>query len=151
VGLSGLLLLLGLAASILELQPYWYPIAGLFAIAFMADALALQRVRSPDVARRIPQALALGVPSEVVLRVTNASSRPLLAELHDGYPADFEAQGMPLAFKVGPHAWADLRYELRPLARGAKRFGAAEVRVTSPLGLLQARRFCGPEQAVRVY
>ena len=145
------LLGLGIAASIAGLQAFWYPLAALFAIALLADALLLRRIPTPEVARRIPPALALGVRTGIVLRVTNASGTPLRAELHDAYPPDFEAEGMPRAGMLAPRAWIELAYEVRALSRGAKRFGPAELRVATPLGLLQATRFAGPEQAVRVY
>ena len=59
---------LGIAASIAGLQAFWYPLAALFAIALLADALLLTRIPTPEVARRIPPAFALGVRSEIVLR-----------------------------------------------------------------------------------
>jgi uncharacterized protein (DUF58 family) len=151
VWISAGLLGLGIPASILGLQAFWYPVAALFAIGLLADAMLLRRVPTPEVARRIPPALALGVRSGIVLRVTNSSDAPLRAELHDAYPPDFEAEGMPREVVLAPRAWAELVYEVRALSRGAKRFGSAQLRVYGPLGLLQATRFSGPEQAVRVY
>jgi len=145
------LALLGVAASIAGAQEYWYLLAAAFACAALADALFLSRVETPEVARRIPAALAVGVRSDIVLRVTNRSRWPLRCELHDSYPAGFEAEGMPLAFELGTRGWAELGYALRADSRGAKRFAAAELRLSSRLGLVQARRFSGPQQPVRVY
>jgi uncharacterized protein (DUF58 family) len=147
VGLLGL----GVVASVFGLQAAWYAAAGLFAMALASDALLLRRVPTPELARRIPAALALGVRSEIVLRLTNRSGLALRCELHDAYPPGFEAEGMPVAVELAPRGWAELRYQLRAVARGAKSFGAAQLRLASPLGLLQAARRAGPEQPVRVY
>ena len=151
LGLAAALLGLGVAASILGLQAYWYALAALAGLAGLLDAFLLGRVPTPEVMRRIPAALALGVPSEIALRVSNRSDRRLRCELYDGYPPGFEAEGLPAALELAAGGWAELRYPLRPVARGAKSFGPAELRLASPLGLLQAVRRAGPEQPVRVY
>ena len=46
---------------------------------------------------------------------------------------------------------ASSRYQVRPIARGEARFGRAEARLASPLGLWQVTRRAGEEAPVRVY
>ena len=46
---------------------------------------------------------------------------------------------------------ASSRYQVRPIARGEARFGRAELRLASPLGLWQVTRRAGEDVPVRVY
>jgi uncharacterized protein (DUF58 family) len=99
----------------------------------------------------VPASLAVGVRTEVAMRVANPGSRMLRFALHDHHPASFEAEGLPRPVALPPGQWSDLRYQVRPVARGEARFGRTELRLLSPLGLWQARRWSGEAQAVRVY
>jgi uncharacterized protein (DUF58 family) len=47
--------------------------------------------------------------------------------------------------------WGEIRYRVRPVARGEAYFDRTELRLSSPLGLWQARRRSGEGEAVRVY
>jgi uncharacterized protein (DUF58 family) len=91
------------------------------------------------------------VRTEVVLRVLNRARRPVRLEIHDHHPASLEAEGLPRAAALAAGGWTELRYQVRPVARGEARFGRAEARVVSPLALWQARRRAGEEAPVRVY
>jgi uncharacterized protein (DUF58 family) len=131
-------------------QP-WFAAAALVAAAALADAGLVLRQPAPAVARRVPNALALGVKSEVHLRVANPTRRRLRLELHDHHPAALEVEGLPRAMALDAGAWSELRYQVRPVARGEARFGRAEARLASPLGLWQVTRRAGDETPVRVY
>jgi uncharacterized protein (DUF58 family) len=72
-------------------------------------------------------------------------------EVHDHHPASLEVEGLPRFVDLGPGQWNEVRYEVRPIARGAAKFGPAEARVASPLGLWQVTRRAGEETPVRVY
>ena len=145
--------LLGAAigASIWGYQGVWLAVAAGFAAAAFGDAFGVLQLATPAAARRVPASLAVGVRTEVVLRVANPGARPLRFELHDHHPASFEAEGLPRSLKLGAGQWSELRYQVRPVARGETRFHGTEFRIFSPLGLWQARRWSGEEQAVRVY
>jgi uncharacterized protein (DUF58 family) len=147
-----MVLALGIAVSIFQdLFLEWTVLAGgLAAIAALDLATAL-RLPAPGVARRVAASLAVGVPSEVHLRVVNASGLRLACELHDHHPASFEVAGLPRALALGPRQWAELAYQARPVARGEAKFAQAELRVFSPLKLWQVRRRAGEETPVRVY
>src|SRR5207245_336877 len=58
---------------------------------------------------------------------------------------------LPLAFSLERGTWLELAYRVRPLARGAHRFGGLTLRVDSPLRLWQRTLACGEPTAVRVY
>ncbi len=132
-------------------QPAWFGFASALLLISLADALAALRLPTPAVARRVPASLALGVRTEVVMRVANRAARSLRLELHDHHPASFAPEGLPRTLALGAGEWAELRYQVRPVARGEAAFDPAELRLFSPLGLWQSRRFSGEAQAVRVY
>ena len=145
------LLAAAFGASIWGFHAAWLALAAAAAGVAVLDALAGARLPAPAVARRVPASLALGVRSEVTLRVANLAPRPMRCELHDHYPASFESEGLPRAVELEGGEWTEIRYQLRPVARGEARFNKTELRIFSPLGLWQARRFSGEEQPVRVY
>ena len=58
---------------------------------------------------------------------------------------------MPAPFRVGPGQWTKLSYRVLPDQRGVHHFGAAELRLISPLGFWLTRHAVGEGQAVQVY
>jgi uncharacterized protein (DUF58 family) len=142
---------LALAASIFQLQTSWHMLAGGFAVIAALDALMGLRVPIPAVSRQLPASLALGVRTEVALRLANLSRRRLRCEVHDHHPASFEPEGLPQPLQLAPGQWTELRYQVRPVARGETRFLSTELRLASPLGLWQVTRYSGTETTVRVY
>ena len=139
----------GIGVSIWGFHPAWFVFAFAVVLVTLGDAFAATRLATPAVARRVPASLAVGVRTEVALRVAAAGKQRLV--LHDHHPASFEAEGLPRSLALGAGQWTELRYQVRPVARGEARFGRAELRLASPLGLWEAKRFSGEEQAVRVY
>jgi uncharacterized protein (DUF58 family) len=143
--------LLGAAigVSVWGFQPAWFVFALAVVAVTLGDAFAATRLATPAVARRVPASLAVGVRTEVLVRI--AAAGKLRMALHDHHPASFEADGLPRSLALGAGQWTELRYQVRPVARGETRFGRTELRLASPLGLWEAKRFSGEEQAVRVY
>jgi len=129
----------------------WTAIAGGFLLLALLDAFAGLRLPAPALARHVPGSLALGVRSEVRLRVANAAGGRVRLELHDHHPASFESEGLPRHLDLAPEQWTEVAYQVRPVARGNTQFGAAEVRLHSPLGLWLVRKFSGKPSEVRVY
>jgi uncharacterized protein (DUF58 family) len=72
-------------------------------------------------------------------------------ELHDHHPPSFEAQGLPRRLELERAQWTELAYHVRPVARGESEFGAAEMRLHSPLGLWLVKKYSGNPSRVRVY
>jgi len=140
-----------IGVSIYGHHEIWFGAAALAVAAAAFDAGLASRLSAPAVARRVPNALALGVRTEVVLRIANHGSRGMKCEIQDHHPASLEAEGLPRAVALDPGAWTEIRYHVRPVARGETRFGRAEARVSSPLGLWQVKRRAGDEGLVRVY
>ncbi len=139
------------AVSIFGYGPAWVIAAATLAIVAVLDAFAGMRVAVPAAARRVPASIALGVHTEVALRIANRAARRLRCEVHDHHPATFESQGLPRCLDLKAGEWREIRYQVRPVARGEPRFGKTELRVRSPLQLWSFRRMAGEGQAVRVY
>ena len=149
--LAAALLAGALLASIFGEQEIWFLAAALVAAAAIVDAALAARLPAPVLSRRVPHALALGVHTEVALRIANPGPRIMKFEVHDHHPSTLEAEGLPRALALEPGAWTEVRYQVRPLVRGEMRFGQAEARVASPLALWSVKRRAGEEAPVRVY
>ena len=132
-------------------QAAWAVLAAVAVAIAVLDAIAGARLPVPAVARRVPASLALGVRTEVVLRIANVAARRLRCDVHDHHPVSFEPEGLPRALELAANGWTELRYQVRPVARGETRFDRTELRIFSPLGLWQQKRLSGEEQPVRVY
>ena len=143
---------LAIAVSIFpEFQVPWTALAAGFLLLTLLDAFAGRRLAVPALARIVPGSLAVGVRSEVRLRVANAAGIGLRLDLHDHHPASFEVEGMPRRLQMARGQWTEVAYQVRPVARGEAEFTPAEFRLFSPLGLWQIRRRSGPVSPVRVY
>jgi uncharacterized protein (DUF58 family) len=147
-----LLAAISIAVSIYpEFQLPWLLGAAGFVCLAMLDAFAGLRLPPPVLVRQVPGSLALGVRSEVRMRVANAAAMRVRLELHDHHPPSFEAQGLPRRLELERAQWTELAYHVRPVARGESEFGAAEVRLHSPLGLWLVKKYSGNPSRVRVY
>jgi uncharacterized protein (DUF58 family) len=148
---AAMLALAVLAALLPGLATPWAVAAGALLLIAAADALAGLRLAPPEVARRVPASLALGVRTEVRLRAANRSAGALRLELNDLHPPSFECEGLPGRLALAAGEWGELRYQARPLARGEVEFGGTALRLASPLGLWQVARSAGEPRAARVF
>jgi uncharacterized protein (DUF58 family) len=143
---------IAIAVSIFpEYQAPWPALVAGGLLLALLDAFAGLRLPAPALVRRVPASLALGVRSEVRLRVANAAGMRLRLEVHDHHPATFEAEGLPRRLDLARSQWSELVYQVRPVARGETQFGATEVRLHSPLGLWLIKKLSGNPSLVRVY
>ena len=149
--LCATLLAAAIGVSIFGYVEAWVGLAIVLLIVALVDAVRAMRSPAPAVARRVPNALALGVHTEVVLRLANRSARAMSCEVQDEHPAALESEGLPRAVALEANGWTEVRYHVRPIARGETRFGRCELRLDSPLRLWQVTRLGGEEAAVRVY
>jgi uncharacterized protein (DUF58 family) len=141
----------GVGASLWGFTEAWLAGAAALLAVAIGDAFGARQLPTPAAVRWVPASLAVGVRTEVMLRLANPGARRLRFMLHDHHPATFDAKGLPRAVALSPRQWTELRYQVRPVARGEARFLGTELRLLSPLGLWQATRWAGSEQAVRVY
>jgi uncharacterized protein (DUF58 family) len=142
----------GLAASAIPaLLTAWTALALALAAAAAYDARRVLAVPAPRARRTVSGSLAVGIEREVELELQSDAPRALDIEVYDHHPGDFEARGMPRRVRVPPQGIVSLVYAVRPLARGAHRFGTIELRVATGLGLWRRALRAGGEVRVRVY
>ncbi len=111
------------------------------------DQLAVKRTTEPK--------LSLGADNLVQIEIANRSARPVVFDLRDEYPYQFQVDAAFLHGTIEALDHIELRYHVHPFARGDYTFGAVNLRYRSTLGTFrrQARYDGGsPEEAaVRVY
>ena len=140
-----------LAAILPRTLPLWLGFGGLVAILLLGEALVLWRTRPPTARRHLHQALSVGNPHPVTLRLQSRSRRRLRLLVHDHPPASFQVEGLPLLANLPAGGWLEIPYRVRPQRRGALSFGPADLLLTGPLGLLHRRARVGETQEIKVY
>jgi uncharacterized protein (DUF58 family) len=128
----------------------WIGLDALLVAMTAADAIAGRR-RRIDVERRAADIFSVGRPNAVTIVLVNRSDRALAGTVMDDPIEDAEVSGLPATFELPPHGTAQLRYEIVPKRRGARRLGAVTVRYTLPLGLLHAQERTSLPEDVDVY
>ncbi len=128
----------------------WGWICAALAVLAILDALALRRTPTPEVRRRLPDALAIGVEREVQLEFAPGERRRVF-DVHDLHPGAWESEGLPRRIASTPGTIASVGYKLRPTARGAFEFEGVQLRLSSPLRLWRQSRVVGPPHRVRVF
>jgi uncharacterized protein (DUF58 family) len=160
--LIGLFAMLGLACTGLAFAGW--PAGSVALIAAAAGAVLCAAValdaawsicgwrRAPlTLERQLPQAFAVGRNTPVRILLDNPAARRRRGQLFDGADATLEMPDMPLRFDVPAGRRATLEFNIRPTARGLKRFAAAQIRLRSNLGLLDWNLRLGADSARRVF
>jgi uncharacterized protein (DUF58 family) len=145
----GLLASVGLPSVFVWLR-VWAWAGGLLAVVLVLDALRLWRLPLPDVVRRIPDVLPVGVARQVELVLDNGAT-PLRLDVHDLHPTGWQASGLPRTLQLAAHTETRLEYNLRPLERGDAEFGGVQLRLHSPWRLWRRSRVLGAPLRVRVF
>src|ERR687886_3026035 len=74
------------------------------------DQLAVKRTTEPK--------LSLGADNLVQIEIANRSARPVVFELRDEYPYQFQVDEALVRGRVDALATTEIRYHVRPFARG---------------------------------
>ncbi|BCB25768.1 hypothetical protein SKTS_06540 [Sulfurimicrobium lacus] len=145
-------LALGLLAVIwAQLLALWLGAGAVLALTALLDAVLARRRGNPlSFERETSHSWPVGRQQNVTLKLACAA-RPAAGWIQDRHPDSFEAEGLPAAFRVAAGQWTKLSYRVLPDQRGVHRFGAAELRLVSPLGFWLTRHAVGEGQAVQVY
>ena len=142
---------LGIAASFGVVPAAAWTIAGAsLALFALVDLALLLRDAVPDVARRVPEALPLGVEREVLLQLEPGARRQRV-DVHDLHPGGWDAGGLPRTLALEPGMVASVSYRRRPNARGTFAFEGVHLRLHSPLRLWRRLCLAGASQRVRVF
>jgi len=140
-----------LSAALILPEMAWQYGAGTLAALLLADAMLVLR-RSPPIAQRdASTTMANGRWHDVTVTLNNPGRAEIAVELYDHHPTNFETRNLPMTLTVPAEGWARSHYALRANMRGAFEFGLIELRVRSPLGLLQRQMRVGSPQALKVY
>ena len=141
----------GATASLGWIPAQAWTLAGA-ALALLAagDLARLWRTAVPDVARRVPEALALGVEREVALEL-EPGARAVRLDVHDLHPGGWAVSGLPRRLSLAPGMVSTVRYRARPDARGTVAFDGVHLVLHSPLRLWRRLCLAGAAQRVRVF
>ena len=143
--------LFGLAVSFDLLPADAWALGGvLLALLALADATVVWRQPPPEVQRRLPDVLAVGVEREVELMLV-AGTRRQAMDVFDLHPVGWECSGLPRRVDLLPGSDTRLSYRLRPVERGDAEFAGVHLRLYSPLRLWRRRCVVAPGQSVRVF
>lgn len=118
----------------------------------LTDLLLLYRTKKGMQGHRFtPEKLSNGDDNE--LRIYLENFYPFVASLRviDEIPHQFQRRDVSFYLQIGPGESKTIRYYLRPVKRGEYSFGAVNVFVSSPLGLLLRRFRFSANKVVPVY
>ena len=127
--------------------------AFLLSLAVVGVDIALLFGRRPNVlcTRELTPVFSLSDPNPVTLRLHNAGPLRLGLTVLDELPAQFQHRDFEECLALAPDERSEIRYELKPLTRGAYHFGKINVFAATRLGLVERRiRFDQPAE-VSVY
>jgi uncharacterized protein (DUF58 family) len=126
--------------------------AGLaYAVVDLLVSLAAWRRAPLQWQRRLPAALALGVPRTLLCGLVNEGPHDWKLALFDHVDPDLDIEGLPLTLLVPGKARTELHYSIVPRRRGLARFGPAELRVRTLGGSFEVMHRVGEAQTLRVY
>ena len=126
---------------------------GLLAIGitdYVLTRKAWQRA-APRLTRRLPDALAIGVRSDIQLCIETQGGGDWRGELFDYVDPTLLTQGLPAAITVPGGGRLEISYAAIPTRRGDITVRSAEVRLRSRLGLCQLLERLGIEETRRVF
>lgn len=127
---------------------------GVLGVAAMLDYLMTRmnwRAAQPQLVRRTPPALALGVKRPVHLTISLGGTQQWRCRLYDYVDPTLLTEGMPVELTLQGGNHHDLSYTVTPTRRGEVQFAAADVRIRSQWRLWELIERLGGEQSCRVY
>lgn len=127
----------------------WWSLCAALALLALADLALLRRLPTPDAARRVSDALAIGIQTTVELTLDPGDAR-MRATVHDLHPGGWVADGLPRRVELKPGTLSTFEYRLRPGARGDFTFDGVQLLIDSPLRLWRQSRVSGAPRRVRV-
>ena len=101
--------------------------------------------------RDVPDRLSNGDENPLTIYLENRYAFRVDVEVIDEIPFQFQRRDVLFRARLGPRQTQAIRYELRPTRRGEYSFGAVNVFVLSPLGLLRRRYQFEQGKMVAVY
>jgi uncharacterized protein (DUF58 family) len=109
------------------------------------------RAATPRMSRRLPDALAIGVKSDILLSIQTAGGGDWRCELFDYVDPTLRTQGLPRSVTVPGNNRLEMVYSATPTRRGDITLEPATVRVRSRLGLCELLERLGVQESRRVF
>jgi uncharacterized protein (DUF58 family) len=131
-------------------------VLGLFVVLALLDALLLyapaKNKAAPVFARRVMgDKLANGSQNDIQIYLESNYRFPIQTETIDEIPHQFQRRDVLFQTSIKPGETQIINYQLRPTKRGEYHFGALNVYVASPLGLVRRRFRYDQDRTVPVY
>ncbi len=101
--------------------------------------------------RIMPLRFSMGDYNEVSIKCFNRFPYPVTVDIIEQLPEQFQQRAFRRTVSLKALEQSVIRYNLRPLERGAYHFGALLCYVRSPVGLLERRIETDNEKTVKVY
>jgi uncharacterized protein (DUF58 family) len=151
IGVATLAGLSLLPVAFASLWAVWQVLLGALLVLALADLMLLAGMRTPRVQRQVHANLALAARQSVRLTLFNPGRSRLLLQVHDHYPPDFRAEGMPARLELAGGGRAKIRYTVQPTQRGDHSFGDVELTVRSLFGFWSQVHRLDCAKQVRVF
>ena len=149
-----ILLVLAFITSFIFDLPTWLA-KGLSLILFtvlLVDLLILFRIKKGIRAHRFtPEKLSNGDDNELRIFMESTYPFPVTLNIIDEIPHQFQRRDMSFQYALMPGENKTIHYFLRPVKRGEYSFGAVNIFVSSPLGLIARRYQFSQDKMVPVY
>src|SRR3989440_8824826 len=148
---------LGVGATQGSLVAAWHFLVGAAAVACawavvdLVRSIVAWRAAPLHWQRRLPSALARGVPHTVSCALVNEGRNDWWVELAEVADPTLEIRGLPLPLYVPAHSRIELHYTIVPRRRGTMGFAPAQLTVRTLHGSFRWRRRSGDAEQVRVY
>ncbi len=131
-------------------------LAGLFYLLLIIalcwrDAGTIPSAAKLSAQRRLPPRFALDVEQPIELVIKSFAARAIQIAARDEAPEVFEVRADWPPVTIPPGGEARLSYSVRPLRRGAHRFGAIILRVQGERGLIQKQLSLSATDNAKVY
>ncbi|GAB3307104.1 DUF58 domain-containing protein [Hymenobacter humi] len=129
---------------------------GLFVVLSLLDTLLLyapaKNNAAPVFGRRVMgEKLANGSDNDIQIYIENNYRFPIQAQTIDEIPHQFQRRDVLFNTTIKPGETQIINYQLRPTKRGEYHFGAVNIYVASPLGLVRRRFRFDQNKTVPVY
>ncbi|MFT7120962.1 MAG: hypothetical protein ACJAZ9_001140 [Neolewinella sp.] len=152
---TALAIIIGLSICGFYWRPfYWLAIVALVALlgALVYDYYFLYTVSRKITAERLlPKVLSLSDEMQIRIKVHNASSHSVTAQVVDELPFDLQIRDHQIDLELEGESDKELRYPVRPLTRGEYEFGQINIFLRSKLRLAEWRLVLGEKATVPVY
>lgn len=124
----------------------------IFCLMWLSDLLMLYRNKKGIFCRReVPERLSNGDENPISIYLENHFSFTVQLQIIDEIPFQFQKRDLLFTTNLKPAETQIVEYLLRPTKRGTYSFGAVNVFVKSPLGLIKRRFQFSQDKEVAVY